>query len=182
NGRGSIAETALADVRALDAGRWFSERFAGERVPTLEETFALLESLNVGANIEIKPTAGREAETGRVAAELVAASWPDTLPPPIFSSFKPEAVSAAQAAAPAIPRGLLLRRLRAGWQDEARRLDCLSIHCNQRYLNGEDAAQVLDAGYRLLAYTVNTAKRARQLFEIGVESVFSDYPDRILAM
>ena len=35
NGRGSIAETALADVRSLDAGSWFSERFAGERVPTL---------------------------------------------------------------------------------------------------------------------------------------------------
>ena len=48
---------------------WFSETFAGERVPTLEETLALLEALNLGANIEIKPTAGREAETGK-AVEL----------------------------------------------------------------------------------------------------------------
>ena len=182
DGRGSIAETALADVRTLDAGRWFSKAFAGERVPTLEETLALLEALNLGANIEIKPTAGREAETGKVVAEYVAKCWPGKLPPPLFSSFQREALAAAQATAPDLPRGYLLRRLQPGWQEEARRLGCISIHCNQRYLKREGAAQVLDAGYRLLAYTVNTARRARQLYEFGVEAVFTDYPDRLLAM
>lgn len=182
NGTGNIADMNLDEIRSLDAGSWFSKDFASERIPTLAEVIPLLESLGLGANIEIKPTDGREAETGRIVAEFVAAAWPNTLRAPLFSSFRPEAVAAAQAAAPAIPRGLLLRRLREGWQDQARRLDCVSIHCNQRYIRRDDAAQVRDAGYRFLAYTVNDGKRARQLFDMGVESVFSDYPDRILAM
>ena len=41
---------------------------------------------------------------------------------------------------------------------------------------------MLKAGYHLLAYTVNDADRAERLFNWGVEAVFSDYPDRILAM
>jgi len=30
-----------------------------------------------------------------------------------------------------------------------------------------------------LAYTVNDNQRAQQLFQLGVDSVFSDYPDKI---
>ena len=49
-------------------------------------------------------------------------------------------------------------------------------------LDGGTAAAVRDAGYPLLAYTVNDAKRAAKLFGWGVDAVFSDYPDRLLAM
>ena len=37
DGHGRVSELELADVRALDAGSWFDEAFAGERVPTLEQ-------------------------------------------------------------------------------------------------------------------------------------------------
>jgi glycerophosphoryl diester phosphodiesterase len=39
---GKVAEMALTDLRRLDAGRKFDSAFAGERIPTLEEVFALL--------------------------------------------------------------------------------------------------------------------------------------------
>ena len=37
-------------------------------------------------------------------------------------------------------------------------------------------------GLPLLAYTVNDPARARALFEMGVDGVFSDAPDAILAV
>jgi glycerophosphoryl diester phosphodiesterase len=37
NGRGALVQHTLAQLRDLDAGRWFSPRFAGETIPTLEE-------------------------------------------------------------------------------------------------------------------------------------------------
>jgi glycerophosphoryl diester phosphodiesterase len=40
NGEGAVAATSLAEIRTLDAGSWFSEEFAGQRVPTLEEVIA----------------------------------------------------------------------------------------------------------------------------------------------
>lgn len=41
NGTGSVSDLALAEIRALDAGSWFDSRFAGEKVPTIDEIMAL---------------------------------------------------------------------------------------------------------------------------------------------
>lgn len=42
NGRGRVSELKLEELRALDAGSWFSPRFRGQKIPTLDEVFALL--------------------------------------------------------------------------------------------------------------------------------------------
>ena len=39
NGTGEVTEMTLAEIRKLDAGSWFDQRFTGEKVPTLEEVF-----------------------------------------------------------------------------------------------------------------------------------------------
>jgi len=179
DGKGLLAQMTLGALQQLDAGSWKSAEFKGERVPTLTEAFETLHELGLGANIEIKPTKGREAETGAVVARQVAAAWPEALPQPLLSSFKPEALAAARDAAPGLARGYLTNRLGRNWRKEAEALDCVSIHLSQRTLSRETAADVRRAGYRLLAYTVNEASRARLLFDWGVEAVFTDYPDRL---
>lgn len=179
DGKGRLAAMTLGALQQLDAGSWKSAEFAGERVPTLTEAFDMLHELGLGANIEIKPTKGREAETGAVVAQQVAATWPASLPRPLLSSFKPEALAAARDAAPQLARGYLTNRLTRGWQKEAGALGCVSMHLSQRTLSRETAAEVRQAGYRLLSYTVNEAARARLLFDWGVEAVFTDYPDRL---
>ncbi len=182
NGKGKLATMTLAALQTLDAGAWYSEAAAGERVPTLTEAIALLQSLGLGANIEIKPTTGREAETGAVVARRVAAAWPASLPPPLLSSFAIEALVTARDAAPSLARGYLLSKLGRNWQRDAAALGCVSIHCNHRSLNRNTAAEVRQAGYHLLTYTVNDAARGRLLFDWGVEAAFTDYPDRLLAI
>jgi len=179
DGKGKLAEMALGHLQQLDAGSWHSAEFVGERVPTLTEAFETLHELGLGANIEIKPTKGREAETGAIVARQVAAAWPESLPRPLLSSFQIESLVAARDAASGLARGYLLNRLGKGWQKEAAALGCVSVHCNQRSLSRQTAAEVRQAGYRLLSYTVNDAARARLLFEWGVEAVFTDYPDRL---
>src|SRR5690606_40101927 len=47
-------------------------------------------------NVEIKPTPGQEAETGRVVAELMGRIWPRDIAQPLFTSFKPAALQAAK--------------------------------------------------------------------------------------
>jgi len=42
DGEGDISNMSLAQLRALDAGRWFSPRFSGEKVPTVEEVLQLI--------------------------------------------------------------------------------------------------------------------------------------------
>jgi glycerophosphoryl diester phosphodiesterase len=53
NGRGLVADTPLAELRALDAGSWFSPEFAGERVLALSEVLAWIKG-KAGLVVEIK--------------------------------------------------------------------------------------------------------------------------------
>lgn len=182
DGAGKLAETPYRQVAALDAGAWFGAEFAGETVPGLVEAIELLAGLSLSAVVEIKPTAGRAHETGTIAARIVAEHWTNAQQAPVIASFETAALAAAREAAPAIPRGFGLRRMRRDWHEQAAALGCRSIHCNHRMLTARRARRFRDAGYRLLAYTVNDAKRALKLFDWGVDAVFSDYPERILAI
>lgn len=42
NGQGKVAETTLERLRSLDAGSWFDPKFAGQKVPTIDEVLALI--------------------------------------------------------------------------------------------------------------------------------------------
>lgn len=47
NGTGRVAEKTLVELKKLDAGAWFDLRFRGQRIPTLEEIFTLIEQSRV---------------------------------------------------------------------------------------------------------------------------------------
>ncbi len=69
DGDGAVENLDLNQVRGLDAGGWFDERFAGEAVPTLEETFdRLVERVPLVLHVK---EAGRGIE--RAVAEQVLA-------------------------------------------------------------------------------------------------------------
>jgi glycerophosphoryl diester phosphodiesterase len=178
NGRGRISKLALAALREVDAGSWFHARFAGERIPTLEEVFALCRALGLGANVEVKAERGRGPTTASAIADRLSQSK-GLLPEILISSFLPDAVAAAAEHMPEIPRGMLWRKLPRGWRQIAANLGCTTIHLGQADLTLTIAAQVRAAGYPLLVYTVNDAARARQLFGWGITSVFTDAPDII---
>lgn len=42
DGTGNVSELTLAELKQLDAGRWKGAQFAGERIPTLEETLQMM--------------------------------------------------------------------------------------------------------------------------------------------
>lgn len=180
DGKGPVSNFSIGTLQGHDAGKWFSDSFAGERIPTLSETIRLLASLGMGANVEIKPSPGREAATGHATGRLLREEWPADLPPPLVSSFTPASLAAIREVAPQFPRGLLLSRVGRDWGDQMRALDCATLHCNHRNLDAGLAAEIRRGGYPLLCYTVNDAERSKTLYGWGVDSVISDHPDRIL--
>ncbi len=177
---GNVADTKWEDLSLLDAGSWFSEDFSGEGIPLLSAAISLLEKLQMGAVIEIKPSDGRDIETARKSVEMVRDMWPKSLPTPILSSFSEPALEIAQQHTPEIPRALNMWRTLKGWQDSLQKFDCIALHCKHELLNKAKAAAIIDAGYDLRCFTVNQPKRGEELFEWGVQSIFTDFPDRFL--
>ena len=179
DGRGWVAERTLSQLRALDAGSWFGSAFAGERIPTLGEALAQIAALRLGANVEIKSDAGREVATAEAVARILKAEWPATSPPPVVSSFRPESIAAAREAAPDLIYALLVAAVPRDWRARLGALGCRDLHCSAERLTRSKAEAVAAGGNALRCYTVNTAHRARTLFQWGVEAVFTDYPERI---
>jgi len=180
NGRGRVRDLAVSELQALDAGAWFGGAFAGERIPALVETIALLHDLGLGANIEIKAERGEARATAEALARILAEHWPRDGSPPLVSSFEIDALEGMQAAAPHWPRGLLLAELKGDWRGLADRLGAATLNLDHRPLDAAKVALAREAGRPILCYTVNDAARARQLFAWGVSGVFTDRPDTLL--
>lgn len=54
NSSGPVTIRTLEELRTLDAGSWFDPFFAGTRIPTLEETLALVARYDARAYLELK--------------------------------------------------------------------------------------------------------------------------------
>src|SRR5512139_1882961 len=53
NGHGKVQDMTLAELKALDAGSFFSSQYAGEKIPALEEVFEAM-GKRTFINIELK--------------------------------------------------------------------------------------------------------------------------------
>lgn len=178
DGWGVAGELPWEKLAQLDAGGWFSRAFAGEPLALLADVAARCQRYQMMANIEIKPTRGSEAETGRAVAQAARSLW-QAMPAPLLSSFSYQALAAAMAAEPDLPRGLLLDEWDDAWLEKTTALDCTSIHLNHRLLDAARVALLKNAGLHILVYTVNDVQRARQLLAWGVDSLCTDRLDLI---
>jgi glycerophosphoryl diester phosphodiesterase len=181
NGQGRVLELGIGELQALDAGAWFGGAFAGERVPTLAETIALLGALDLGANIEIKTEAPEARATAEALGRILDAHWPRGAALPLVSSFEVPALEAMRDVAPRWPRALLLKELKDDWRALLDRLAAATLNLDHRPLDAGKVASARQAGRPILCYTVNDPARARQLFAWGVSAVFTDRPDALLA-
>ena len=177
NGHGVGGEQAWHALSQLDAGGWHSRRHAGEPLPSLRALASFCLANRYLLNIEIKPTPGTERQTGQVVAEQAAAWWAHADTPPLLTSFKPDALAGAQAAAPDLPRGLLLDSLWEGWMETAQQLGCVAIVCNYALWDTSTVAQVHAAGMRCLSYTVNDEWAAERLIDLGTDGIITDRVD-----
>jgi len=105
SGHGRADALTWRELSRLDAGSWHSAPYAGEPLPTLSAVARWCRANGVALNIEIKPTPGRERETGAAVALDAAALWKGSDVPPLLSSF-----SATALARPV--QGARLRRAR----------------------------------------------------------------------
>jgi len=174
---GQGGDRPWSELSQLDAGAWHGRQFAGEPLPTLAAVAAFVQANHFLLNLEIKPTPGTEAHTGRVVAEHAARLWAGQAVPPLLSSFRPEALLAAKEAAPHLPRALLLDTLWPSWFEMAASLGCVAVVTNHRLMDAVLLAQVHAAGWRALVYTVNEPEPAEQLLALGIDGIITDAVD-----
>ncbi len=183
DGTGSVAGRTLEEIRRLDAGSWFDAAFAGEKVPTLGEVLDLVRG-RILLNVEIKGEAVTpEIEGGIVEKVLRRVRKREMGDQVILSSFAPEALVQARQLDPAVATASLYNKelhRDSGPLEVMTAAGSRSFSVNARRLKPE----ILDACHRhgrpVAAYTVNEARKMRRLIAMGVDAIFTDYPDRLL--
>ena len=169
------------ELAQLDAGSWHSPAYAGEPLCTLASVARWSLAHDVAVNIEIKPTRGRERETGAAVAFDAATLWTGARVPPRLSSFSDAALDAARDAVPALPRAWLADRLPEDWRARAARADCIAVDLEHALLNRALVEEIHAAGMRVLCWTVNDSSLVERLFDLGADTVITDAVDILAA-
>ena len=180
NGHGPAADATLTAFRALDAGAWLAPSWVGAKVPTLEETVKELCALGLNCNFEIKPCPGREQVTAEFVMRELQRLWPAQAEKPLISSFAYDSLQVAQRLAPEFPRAVLVEEVPENWQALCEGVEAVALNPWHKTLTAEWTKAIKKAGYKVLSYTVNETARARELFDWGVDSVFSDVPGQLI--
>jgi glycerophosphoryl diester phosphodiesterase len=175
-----IAETTLAELRTLDVGRWKDPKFAGEKIPTLDEVLATTPAgkqvfIEVKCGPEIVPELDRVMTTSGLKSEQL-----------VVISFSADVVAAVKKARPDVQvYWIVSLRPRKGEQPpsaeslieraKAIRADGLDLSASET-LDREYAEKVKAAGLKLYVWTVNDLDVARRMVEIGVDGITTDRP------
>lgn len=174
NSKGPAHRLTWAELQGLDAGAWHSPSFAGERLITLEMLAAFCLANHCMLNIELKPNPGFERITGTRVAEVAQRLWRDSPVPPLLSSFDTKCLAAAKAAAPNLPRGLLVHKFNRRWRTKLTDLACVAVIFDQSRCNPAVVQELHSKDIRCGAFTVNQPARAQMLVEMGVDFIVTD--------
>ncbi|WP_193091456.1 glycerophosphodiester phosphodiesterase family protein [Halomonas colorata] len=177
DGRGALNRLTWPEAQALDVGSWFSDRFAGEKIASLEAMLELLNELEMGVNLEIKVNKGRDPIelVDRVMPEVLEALLPERL---VISSFDLSALHHCRtfASKKDLALGVLFGSTPKAWRTQCEAVDAYSIHPHWPRLKRAQADAMHEAGYQLLCYTANDPSAFQSRWSWGIASVITDEP------
>jgi len=175
--QGPAGSRPWSELSRLDAGAWHSAAYAGEPPTSFEALASYCVANGFALDLEIKPSPGTEATTGRAVGDCVRRLWRGTTP--LLSSFKTQALAGARETAPELRRALLLDTLWPGCMELAASLECVAIITNHELMDAALLEQIHRSGRRALVYTVNEAARAQELVALGIDGIVTDAVDRL---
>src|SRR5262245_8904223 len=178
SGRGRVRDHTLREIKTLDAGSWFAAEFAGEEVLTLEEAIELLRG-HVELNLEIK---GDDAP-GRLEIQCVGILrslrfFSQT----VFSSFSAPRIRLVRDLADDARIGVLVDAAVSwtGALDFARDIGAEAMHPQRSLASAATLAQAHERGHEVRAWAVNRQADIDALVVLGVDGIFTDFPERLL--
>ena len=176
NSSGSWDSWGYGELRRLDAGAWFSPTYRFERIPELADVGSFANATQTSFNIELKPrAAGKRRDTLVENLEVALQSFKNKSGL-LISSFDHELLSAVRQAMPELPLAWLCTpaEVRAESWREASQIECTAIHPCGQDLTEADVHEMLDAGFDVNVWTVNTLEDARKAAQWGVTGIFTD--------
>lgn len=171
NGIGTVAGMTLDELERLSAGIRFGTEFNDERIPTLDDVFALVDG-RCGLNIELKAF-GVE----RHVCEAVRSH--DAFTSAIVSAFDWDALRRIHHVEPSVRIGLLASQWPARLLAAATELQAHSIHPRHDLVTEDLCIAAHQRGLSVYTWTVDEPAVMQRLIAEGVDGIMTNYPDRL---
>ncbi len=178
NGTGKVNEHTLAELKALDAGSKFNAKYAGEKIPTLEEVFEAV-GKKVLVNVELTNYSSPKDDLIAKVAEVVKRQkMQDRV---LFSSFIPKNLKMMKELLPDTPVALLCLEGLGGMFSRSIFLTHVSPSIIHPYLTDVDPMYVRmehRRHRRVHVWTVNAEQDIKHMLAMRVDGIFTDDPQK----
>lgn len=173
DGTGAISDLTLEQLRALDAGSWFSPAFAGTKVPTLEEVLTYV--ANGGTDVVIEYKGDWNVEATQLTVDMIEAAGVESK---VFAqSFSATSVANFAAVAPDLPVGYLTGGIDSTIIDAAKQIGADAI--NPSSATAESVASAHAAGMGVFVWTQDSPDAWASLTAMGVDGIITNRPDAL---
>jgi glycerophosphoryl diester phosphodiesterase len=176
NGTGRVNQLTLAQLKALDAGSKFNKKFAGEKIPTLDEVFKAV-GKDVKVNVELTNYASKNDDLVAKVVEIIKDNKMESRV--LFSSFLPRNIALAHKLLPEAPYGILCLEGLAGALSRSflmKRLSPALVHPYLKDTNERLVKREHKRGRKVNVWTVNDDQDIRRLIKMDVDGIFTDDP------
>lgn len=171
----AIRQLKLSELSVFEVGSWFSRDFRSEKIPTLSEVYDLLHG-KVEFHLEIKHGSSFYPGIERNVVEFLRRRR--AVEHTLISSFDHAALANVRDLEENARLGYLLglELMPKAWK-QMKTLGVESLNCSWRQARADRVAHAHRQGLKVLVYTVNDQKQADRLGKMGVDGIFSNYPE-----
>ncbi len=185
DGDGDISDLTFEDIRKLDAGSWFDEKYSGEKIPSLQEVIDALSDTTI-LIIEFKGGLGEYDKIEERTIQIVQDS--DISDRVILKSFDPNQLELIQELDDSFPL-LYVYALRIPWLHmiidtgitfgSVYDFDVEYLQPHIWFLSESFVEDAQEKGYKIIAWGVNDPDTIIGAINIGVDGIETDYPERV---
>lgn len=183
DGEGLIRDRTVRELKGLDAGSWFSRKSRGEKVPTLDELLSWARGRKtrsgrpLGVFVEVKnePVRYRGIER-RVLRAVDRSRMADRV---VLISFDHGVVKRLKRLRPRILTGMLYSRPIEDPVERALQLKADAIMPRRNLVSRALVESAKARGLLVSTWTADGAAEMRKLLACGVDSVTTNFPDRL---
>lgn len=185
NGSGYVARSSYKMLKTLDAGSWFSPVFKNEKIPHLKE---VLEWLPKGITliIEVKSNGTHSGIEKKIVDLIQTKQKQDQI---WVKSFDKKVLKNFETLLPTLPKvfvfvaHLKFFDLTLGtsleWKDffaDLKELNVRYLQPHSFFLTRSFAQEMLEKGFQIIAWGVNSKRRLKQMASRGVSFIETDSP------
>lgn len=180
NGIGYVKDFLYKQLRSLDAGSWFHDRFARQRIPALMEVLEWIQDLDkeIMINIELKNNAINYPNLEEKLLKMIGQFQLEKQV--VLSSFNIYSMLKARRLHPSIEIGTLFAGVHKGAVPSAKLVNAQAIHGDLPFVLSSEGKKAVAQGLKLRVYTVNDAKVAAMLQDAEVSALMTDFPNKFL--